>query len=63
MIAFHGIKDQIVGFNTGKVAVQNLMQRGLTAELITFDGGHIDIFRSANRVLLDKLRDAIRETL
>jgi predicted esterase len=59
MIAFHGNKDQVIDYKRGMAAVQNLKLRGLTAELITFDGGHIDIFRSANRVLLDKLRDAI----
>ena len=61
VIAFHGKKDEVVGYNIGMVAVQNLSRRGLTAELVTFDGGHIDIFRSANRVLLDKLRDVIKE--
>jgi predicted esterase len=59
VIAFHGNKDQVVEFNMGMDAVQYLRQRGLNAELITFDGGHIDIFRSANRVLLHKLRDVL----
>ena len=60
VIAFHGKKDQVIGFNRGKAAVQNLRQRGFIAELITFDGGHIDIFMSANQVLLNKLSDVVK---
>lgn len=60
IIAFHGKNDQVVGFSQGKAAVQNLRQRGLTVELVTFNGGHTEIFLSANNLLLNHLSDAIK---
>jgi predicted esterase len=61
VIAFHGRADQVIGYNLGKSAVQVLRQRGVTADLVTFDGGHIDIFMSANRTFLNRLGDALDE--
>ncbi len=61
VIAFHGTKDQVVGFYNGKVAVENLRQRGLTAELVTFNGGHIGVFLSANNLFLNHLGNAVNE--
>ena len=60
VIAFHGRKDQLVSFNRGMNAVNALKERGLSAELIDFDGGHIDIFRSAKRDLLNRMGDVIK---
>ncbi|HDO25070.1 MAG TPA: hypothetical protein ENG95_00315, partial [Nitrospirae bacterium] len=55
IIAFHGNSDQIVGLNQGKAAVRNLRQRGLTAELVTFNGGHLEVFYSAKHLLMNHL--------
>jgi predicted esterase len=59
IIAFHGIKDQVVGFNHGKAAVESLKKMGLRAELVTFNGGHIDIFLSAKPALMERLEGAV----
>jgi phospholipase/carboxylesterase len=61
IVAFHGTKDQVIGFNHGKAAVEKLKQRGLNAELISFDGGHLGVFMSANELLLEHLGDAVYE--
>ncbi len=61
VIAFHGTKDQVIGFSSGKTAVHKLKQGGLDAELISFHGGHLDIFRSANDLFLKHLSTAVHE--
>jgi predicted esterase len=61
VIAFHGTKDQVIGFNNGKKAVQKLKQSGLDAELISFNGGHLDVFRSTNDLFLKHLSNAVHE--
>ncbi|MHA2219835.1 MAG: alpha/beta hydrolase [Candidatus Hodarchaeales archaeon] len=61
VIAFHGTKDQVIGFNKGKTAVQKLKRGGLNAELISFNGGHLDVFRSANDLFLKYLSNAVHE--
>jgi phospholipase/carboxylesterase len=61
VIAFHGTKDQVIGFNNGKQAVQKLKQAGLDAELISFNGRHLGVFRSANDLFLEYLSNAIHE--
>ncbi|MEC4675950.1 MAG: hypothetical protein VST72_03375 [Nitrospirota bacterium] len=60
VIAFHGKRDRVVAFNKGTAAVQKLRQRGLNVKLVTFDGGHLDIFLSANHLLLNHLGDAVK---
>lgn len=59
VIAFHGRHDQLISFGSGTNAVEHLRQRGMHVELVTFDGGHVDIFRSANPKLLKQLEDAL----
>lgn len=59
VIAFHGKSDQVIGFRQAEAAVRHLRKRGLNAQLITHDGGHLDIFRSVNGNLLDQLGNVI----
>lgn len=61
VIAFHGTKDQVIGFNSGKRAVQKLNESGLDAELISFNGVHLDVFRSVNDLFLEYLSNAVHE--
>ncbi len=61
VIAFHGINDQLIGYSNGKVAVRNLKKRGVNADLVTVDGGHLSVFMSANDLFLNYLSDAIKE--
>jgi hypothetical protein len=55
------MNDQVIGFNNGKAAVKSLKKIGWDAELITIDGGHLGIFRSGNKLLVEHLSDAIYE--
>ena len=59
VIAFHGTRDQVIGFGQGRAAVMNLRQQGVDAELIPFNGDHIDVFRSENSLILDRLRSVL----
>lgn len=59
VIAFHGKADQVIGYYQGEAAVQGLRKRGIRAELVTFDGGHVDVFSSANPVVIERLRTAV----
>jgi hypothetical protein len=61
VIAFHGTKDQVIGFKNGKRAVQRLNQGGLDAELVSFNGVHLDVFRSTNSLFLEYLSNAVHE--
>lgn len=61
VIAFHGTRDQVVGFSQGKAAVESLRKRGLSAELVTFAGEHIDIFLSERPAVLKRLGGAVKE--
>jgi phospholipase/carboxylesterase len=62
VIAFHGKGDQVVGLNRGKATVALLRKMGLSAELITVDGGHIEVFLSGKPFLLKRLGDAIESS-
>lgn len=57
--AFHGMKDQVIGLNRGQAAVAMLKKRGLKAKLVTLDGGHLEVFRSANSLVLTHLGEAV----
>jgi phospholipase/carboxylesterase len=59
--AFHGTRDQVINFSQGKAAVENLRRRGVRAELISFDGGHLGVFTSANGILLNQLSNVLEE--
>ncbi|MBI5674844.1 MAG: hypothetical protein HZC48_03295 [Nitrospirae bacterium] len=61
VIAFHSKGDGIIAFSSGAAAVESLKQIGLDAEMVTFDGGHTDIFRSGKEILLNHLSDAVNE--
>ena len=61
VIALHSKGDGIIAFSSGTAAVESLKQIGLKAEMITFDGGHTDIFRSGKQILLNHLSDAVNE--
>jgi phospholipase/carboxylesterase len=60
VIAFHGKQDQVIRFQQGKAAVDNLMRMGIVVRFITFDGGHLEIFRSVNGRFMDELRDSVK---
>ncbi len=61
VIAFHSKGDGIIAFSSGAAAVESLKQIGLKAEMITFDGGHTDIFRAGKQILQNHLSDAVKE--
>jgi predicted esterase len=61
VIAFHGTKDQVIGFSNGKKAVKRLSESGLDAELISFNGVHLGVFRSTNGLFLEYLSNAVYE--
>ena len=61
VIALHSKGDGIIAFSSGAAAVESLRQIGLNAEMVTFDGGHTDIFRSGKQILLNHLSDAVNE--
>lgn len=44
VLAFHGKKDSVVSFNSGKQAVNILQENGVKVEFVEFDGGHHGIF-------------------
>jgi phospholipase/carboxylesterase len=61
VIALHSKGDGIITFSSGIAAVESLKKIGLNAEMVTFDGGHTDIFRSGKPILLNHLSDAVNE--
>lgn len=61
IIALHSKGDGIIAFSSGAASVESLKQIGLNAEMVTFDGGHIDIFRSGKQILMNHLSDAVNE--
>ncbi len=61
IIAFHGKRDQVIGFNEADRTVRNLRQSGFDVEFIAFDGGHLGVFQSASPLLLEKLSDAVMD--
>ncbi|MEW6601272.1 MAG: hypothetical protein AB1499_09895 [Nitrospirota bacterium] len=61
VIAFHSKGDGIIAFSSGTAAVESLKKIGLNAEMVTFDGGHVDIFMSGKPILLNHLSDAVNE--
>jgi phospholipase/carboxylesterase len=44
VIAFHGDKDQVIGFGSGKAAAEQLRSHGIEVEFEAFDGGHTTLF-------------------
>ncbi len=61
VIAFHGTRDQVIGYNQGKAAVSNLKQGGINADLVTFNGVHLDIFMSAKNLFFNQLRISVNQ--
>jgi phospholipase/carboxylesterase len=59
VIAFHGKQDQVIEFQQGKAAVDNLTRMGIAVSFITFDGGHLEVFRSLKGRFVDELRDSV----
>lgn len=60
VIAFHGKGDQVVSFNRGASALNNLKQRGLSVEMVTYDGDHNGIL-SVKKIILDRLKEAMED--
>lgn len=61
VIAMHSKGDGIIPFSSGTAAVKTLIHLGLNADMVTFEGGHVDIFRAGKQILLNHLSDAVNE--
>ena len=60
VIAFHGNRDQVIGFGGGKAAVEQLRKTGVEVEFEAFDGGHKALFTEMKplitRVIEEKMQ-------
>ncbi|MEC9282811.1 MAG: dienelactone hydrolase family protein [Bdellovibrionota bacterium] len=56
IIAFHGIKDQIIEFHNAKLTVEAMQKSGSSIRLHKFDGGHHGLFKEQKNEIFNILK-------
>ena len=59
VVALHGKSDSLIGYASGKRAVDLLSDMGREAELISLPGGHLAAFTTGHDIFLNVLSNAV----
>lgn len=59
VMAFHGKKDNVVGFASGKLTASELHKYSNNVVFIPFDGGHLGVFRGFRDLILNNVADRL----
>ncbi len=59
VLAFHGTKDSVLSFSSGKYAIDNLQDYSNHVEFIPFDGGHHGIAQDFKSMILAKIEQKL----
>lgn len=60
VFAFHGARDQVIGFGSGKAAAEQLRSHGIEVAFEAFDGGHTALFTDMKPLITRAIEEKIQ---